>query len=184
MNQDTQQQTSSFSFQRDYTIYWLILAGSVLLLCFLPSETQWIDTKRGWYTQPILSPSLGLGVLALFSLVRCIQSLFQDYQHGYFSIDKLVDSAQNYRVALLSAALFFVYVHTLSITGFFITTVVFVTVLLWLSRLLNRAWFFYTLMTTALLVLIFRVGVNVWLPDVALYDLLPETLSIFANQYL
>jgi cation transport ATPase len=184
MSQETQQRTSSFAFQRDYTVYWIILAVSATLLWLLPTETQWIDTKRGWYTQPILSPAVGLSILALFSLVRCVQSLFEDYQHGYFSIDKLVESAQNYRVALIAAALFFIYVNTLSVVGFFLATLCFVTVLLWLSRLLSVRWFLSALMTTGLLILIFRVGVNVWLPDVALYELLPEQLSIFANQYL
>ncbi len=170
--------------QRTFGIYWLLLAVAIALLILLPEEAEWVTTKRGWYTQPMIGPAIGLSVLMIFTAVRLMISFRLIWLRNLDPIDSLLDTLSNYRVALFSGALFFLYINTLSVFGFALATLMFVSTLLWLSRLLDRFWFGCTLGTVTALILIFRVGVSVWLPDVWLYEFLPEDLANFANQYL
>lgn len=170
--------------QSSFGVYWFILLCSLTLLILLPEQASWINTKRGWYTQPMLGPAVGISILAFFTALRLLVSFRWSCLKRIDPIDSLIDTASNYRVALLSSVLFFLYINTLSFFGFALATLMFVCTLLWLSRLLDRFWFICTFFTTTLLILIFRVGVNVWLPDVWLYGLLPDNWADFANQYL
>ncbi|WP_261844924.1 hypothetical protein [Aliamphritea ceti] len=178
------EETDSAIQQRTFGIYWLILVAASALLILLPQEAQWVTTKRGWYTQPMVGPAIGLSVLVIFTAARLFISFRLIWLRSIDPIDSLMDTLSNYRVALFSSALFFLYINTLSVFGFALATLLFVSTLLWLSRLLNLFWFGCAIGTTAALILIFRIGVSVWLPDVWLYELLPETLASFANQYL
>ncbi|GAB2601241.1 hypothetical protein [Nitrincola alkalisediminis] len=171
-------------------IYWILLILSVVLLMLIPEQAAWVDTRRGWYTQPMMGSLLGLGILAIFSAFRVIQlsrgdgNVWRSTVFRQNPLDSLVAILDSYRTALISSVLFYLYIKSLSIIGFVPATFIFVTVLLWLSRLFNRTWVLATIATLIALVLIFRVAVSVWLPDVWLYSLLPDHLADFANRYL
>ncbi|WP_290703973.1 hypothetical protein [Amphritea sp.] len=169
---------------RHFGIYWFILFAALTLLCLLPVEASWVTTRRGWFIQPMFGTGFGLFIVAIFALVRVIQSLRCNYLAQLNIIESLAENLSSYRTALFSSALFFLYINTLSIFGFVLATLMFVTTLLWLCRLLNRTWFIATLFTVVAMVLIFRVGVSVWLPDAWLYGLLPDNWADFANQNL
>lgn len=172
------------SVSNTYGVYWFILVSSVALLIVLPEQAAWVKTKRGWYTQPMIGPLLGITILATFSALRLLVSFKLDALKRLNPLEELAQAAGNYRVALFSSALFFLYINTLSVFGFALATLLFVSTLLWLSRLLDRFWFSCTFLTITALILIFRVGVSIWLPDVWLYGLLPDNWADFANQYL
>ncbi|WP_290700008.1 hypothetical protein [Amphritea sp.] len=169
---------------KHYGIYWFILAGALLLLFLLPIETPWVNTKRGWFIQPMFGSSLGILLVAIFSAVRVMESVKSGYLRDLKPLDRLIDTLSSYRTALFSALLFFLYINTLSVLGFVLSTLIFILTLLWLSRLFERTWVLASLFTITVMVLIFRVGLSVWLPDVWLYSLLPDTWTDFANQYL
>lgn len=179
-----EQDTETTVSEQGYGIYFGILIAALILLILLPWEASWVETRRGWYTQPMFGAALGLIIVALFALVRVLDALRQQFFQQLNPAEMLADFFSNYRVALFSAALFFLYINTLSLFGFFFASLIFVATLLWLSRLLNRTWFLASLGTLIAMVLIFRVGVSVWLPDVWLYGLLPDDWADFANQYL
>lgn len=168
--------------------YGLLFLVSLVFLCLLPYQAAWVTTDRGWYTQPVLGPALGLGILAIFSLVRIAQAF--KHRRGSASgsagnvIEMLFDRLENYRTALMSSLLFFLYVRSLSLFGFLLSTVLFISTLLWLCRLFDRTWFFANLLTVAALVIIFRIILHIWFPDAWLYSLLPDNLADLANQYL
>lgn len=171
-------------------IYWVLLIVSAVLLVLIPDQAAWVETKRGWYTQPMMGALLGLGIMTIFSAYRVLQ-LTRNNANQWRStvfrqnpLETLVAILDSYRTALISSILFFFYIKSLSIIGFVLATFIFVTVLLWLSRLFNRTWLLATIGTLIALVLIFRVAVSVWLPDVWLYSLLPDHLADFANRYL
>lgn len=170
-------------------IYWVLLIVSVVLLVLIPDQAPWVQTKRGWYTQPMMGTLLGIGIMAVFSAYRVVQLTLRNAKTGGNSLfqrnplETVVVLLDSYRTALISSVLFYVYIKSLSIIGFVLATFIFVTVLLWLSRLLNRTWLLATIGTLIALVLIFRVAVAVWLPDVWLYSLLPDHLADFANRY-
>lgn len=163
-------------------IYFLLLAAGLLLLALLPYQAAWVDTHRGWFIQPMMGSALGLGVLVFFAAIRVGQILMSGGIR--ISLEGVVGGLLGYRTALISSVLFLLYIQSLSIIGFSLSTLIFITTLLLLSRLLDRFWFFAGLGATIALVLIFRVGLNVWMPDVWLYGLLPDQLADLANQYL
>lgn len=171
-------------------IYWILFIVSVVLLILVPDQAAWVETRRGWYTQPMMGALLGLGILAIFSAYRAVQLTRREIRQGRRPLfqrnplETLVGLLDSYRTALISSLLFFLYIKSLPLIGFVPATFIFVTVLLWLSRLLNRTWLVATIGTLMALVLIFRVTVSVWMPDVWLYSLLPDHLADFANRYL
>lgn len=170
--------------ERHFGIYWIILFGAIALLFFLPFEAAWVNTKRGWFIQPMFGAGLGISIVAVFAAVRVIQSIKSNYLERFNIIEALSETLSSYRTALFSAVLFFIYINTLSVFGFVLATLFFVLTLLWLCRLLDRTWLLATLFTLTVMVLIFRVGVSIWLPDVWLYSLLPDHWADIANQYL
>lgn len=181
---NTDNDTDELPQEKRYGIYWCILALALILLCLLPFQTPLIHTQRGWFLQPMFGSSVGLSLLVIFTSVRVIQSIKDGFLKRWNVIESLFETLSSYRTALISAVLFFVYINSLSVLGFTLSTLLFTTTLLWLSRLLNRTWFLATLGTLAAMILIFRVGVSLWLPDVWLYSLLPDSWSDIANQYL
>lgn len=185
-HQTTEKQNKSFlTFApRTYGAYWLILLIAIGLVAMLHDQVIWVNGKRGWYTQPAIAPAAGLGILLCFTLIRLLVSFKVSSLKLFDPVEALFEGLGNYRTALFSSFLFFIYIQSLSVMGFVIATVIFVTTLLWISRLLNWFWFSCTLGTVFILVLIFRVAISFWLPDVWLYSLLPDEWADFANQYL
>ncbi|GGB84393.1 hypothetical protein GCM10011352_07810 [Marinobacterium zhoushanense] len=174
--------------EKSYGVYWFLLLVSVLLLCLLPDQAAWVNTKRGWFTQPMVGSALGLSVMAIFSLVRVAQSL-KEFRNsaivrGENTVEMVFDGLESYRTAIASSLLFFLYIQSLTLFGFLLSTVLFTTTLLWLSRLLDRTWFITNLLTVAALIIVFRIILHIWLPDAWLYSLLPDDLADLANQYL
>ncbi|TBW58175.1 tripartite tricarboxylate transporter TctB family protein [Marinobacter halodurans] len=174
--------------ERSYGTYRLLFAVSLVFLCLVPTQASWVSTTRGWYTQPMLGSLLGLSIFSLFSLYRVIQSFRVKSSESTARNGNIIENAfealESYRTALVASALFFVYIELLDVIGFMLATTLFVTTLLWMSRLLNRTWLISALLTVAALIFIFRFVLHIWLPDVWLYSLLPNDLADFANQYL
>ncbi len=166
------------------SVYWLILVASVALLIVMPEQAKWIETKRGWFTQPMVGSTLGLSIMVIFAAWRAVFSFNPQACTPANILESFFDSLGRYRVAIITSALFFLYVNTLSLIGFVPATLALVTLLLWLSRLLDRFWFTTTLFTLFVIVVIFRVGLTLWLPDVWLYEFLPTEWADLANQYL
>ena len=164
---------------KTYGAYWLLLLVSLVLLCLIPDQAAWVSTEHGWYTQPMFGCILGLGVMIVFSSVRVVQSLKALRNTAGDRGD-----AGGYRTVIVSSLLFLAYIQSLSIVGFLLSTLIFTLTLLWFSQLLNRFWLITNLVTVAALILVFRIILHVWLPDVWLYSLLPDNLADLANQYL
>ncbi|MBR9867769.1 MAG: tripartite tricarboxylate transporter TctB family protein [Oceanospirillales bacterium] len=169
----------------NFPFYILVILVSIGLLCFVPSQARIIDTDKGWFLQPMIAPLIGLGIMAIFSLVMVAGKLKE-----IFSVDLktwseyLYDSVSYNRVPVITSVFFYIYIHMLNVTGFFLTTLLFVTVLLALSRLLNRYWFIATFLVTVAIAFIFRYVIGLWMDDVWLYEFLPNDWSDFANSYL
>lgn len=170
------------AYQAHSGIYFLLLAMGLALLLLLPWQAAWVDTHRGWFIQPMVGSGFGLGIMALFAGLRVVQILLKGGWRP--SLDSMVTGLLEYRTALMSAVTFLLYIETLSILGFTLSTLIFICTLLMLSRLFNRFWFLTAVGATTALVLIFRVGLSVWMPDVWLYGLFPDGIADFANQYL
>lgn len=176
------QDTAELGF--DPLSYLVLFVGAVGLIIFSFTETKWVATGRGWFLQPRVAVLFGLIIFASFTLIRLIQ--YRKHLNFKYSVWplRLVNFIDDYRTALISSITFLIYLKSLSIFGFALSTLLFICTLLWFSQLLNRTWLLVSLFTVVSLVFIFRMGVSVWLPEAWLYELLPDALADFANQYL
>lgn len=165
-----------------YLATFIISIGFILMI---PVEAKPIATNKGWFLQPYISPLLGLSVIAVFSaIVVGRKFLFINAFRPLRAIEYVSNLVADNSVAIITSLLFCIYIYSVNKIGFFLSTYLFVCTLLFLSRLLNRFWLIVALLTTILVILIFRVGIGLWLDDVWLYEFLPSQLADFANRYL
>ncbi|AJQ97661.1 hypothetical protein [Gynuella sunshinyii] len=171
--------------KRSGLIFLFVLLIAAGLIVSYPEQTVAVNTSRGWFTRPQVAPLFGLSILLLFSFLQFVLTLKDSMRLKLFSIDTLINTIGEYKGVLLMACLFLLYIASIEYLGFFLSTLLFVHTLLWLSRLLNRFWSVAAWLTVIAVVLIFRVGVNIWFPDVALYELLFDGKVLwFMNSYL
>lgn len=163
-----------------------VLTGvvSLVLLFYIPSEASIIDTKKGWFLQPMVGPALGLSIMALFSAIKLAGSVKLLIAVNYrVWFNYMFDAMSESRVPIIVGIVFYVYINSINVIGFFLSTFLFACALLYLSNLLNRFWLLVTFLTTLSILLIFRMGIGLWMEDVWLYGLFPDQLSEFANSY-
>lgn len=172
------------SARKSKLFFILTFIITIYLIYSFPEHTSEIKRSRGWYTQPFVAPLVGLSILAFFSFLKVLLVIRPKPSENSIFKD-LIDSLPYYQVVIITGTLFIIYIYAIGVIGFAISTFLFVLALLWLSRLLNWFWAFYALIAVSLIILIFRVGVNIWFPDVVLYEALFDgELLYFMNQYL
>lgn len=155
-----------------------------LIFSFPEHTTTTLKRVRGWYTQPYVAPLVGLSILAFFSFIKLL-TLLKPQQGEPTLVQGLIDNLPYYQVVVITGGLFVVYIYALGWIGFAPATLLFVLALLWLSRLLTWFWAFCAVAAVSMIVLIFRVGVNIWFPDVVLYEaLFSDDVLWFMNSYL
>lgn len=169
-----------------YYFYLLSFIGSVILMLLQPSQAKEVARAHGWFSQPYIAPFVGLGIIALFSgaytlfyTIKCFKYLrvINPIELGFKVVSK-------YRTAVIISGFFILYISSLSIIGFALSSFVLILSMLWVSNLFTRFWVVTSLLSVIAIILIFRVAVNLWFPDVWLYSLFPEEISDFANMYL
>ena len=172
-----------YEHRKSKLFFLFITIISICLIFTYQSHTVEIKRDHGWYTQPYVAPLFGLGILAFFSFIKLLL-VIRPIEGEKSLLESFVESLGYYRMVFITGILFFVYVNAITIIGFTLSTMLFVLSIVWLSRLISPIWVLNTFIAVALIVLIFRVGVNIWIPDVALYEKLfsGETLW-FMNKY-
>ncbi|MCG9554782.1 hypothetical protein L1D11_15845 [Vibrio sp. Isolate32] len=169
-----------------YYFYLLSFIGSVILILLQPSQAKEVAHAYGWFSQPYIAPFVGLGIIALFSgtytLIYTIK--FFKYLRMINPIELGFKVVSKYRTAVIISGFFILYISSLSIIGFALSSFFLILSMLWISNLFTRFWVVTSLFSVIAIILIFRVAVNLWLPDVWLYSLFPEEMSDFANMYL
>jgi hypothetical protein len=171
--------------QRKSRLFFLVTTViSFYLIFYFKDHTTDIKRDHGWYTEPYVAPLFGLGILAFFSLIK-LMLVIKPIEGEKGLIESFLDSLSDYRMVFITAVLFFSYVNIITIVGFTISTTLFVLAIVWLSRLFSPIWALNTIIAVASIILIFRVGVNIWIPDVALYEMLFSGQTLwFMNKYL
>lgn len=167
-----------------YPFYTFVFLVSLGLLILLPNQVTFLENE-GWYLQPTLGPAIGLGVMLIFSfgyICRALPKIVSVPPTMW--IEYLSDLVSQNRVPILTSCIFYVYLHSIEVIGFFLSTFLFITTLVFLTRLFTRFWLLMSLVATILIILVFRVGIGLWMDDVWLYDQLPPALSQFCNMYL
>lgn len=166
-----------------YPFYIGILLISFALLLFLPSQVTTMEGKN-WYLQPAFGPIIGLSVMTLFSFIYVCRILIKSLKiHPKYWIEYLYEGLSETRVPILTCILFYIYIKSIGILGFFLSTLIFICTLLFLTRLINRFWLCMSLIATIIIILIFRVSLGLWMDNVWLYEFFPIPISDFLNKY-
>ncbi|WCE31876.1 hypothetical protein [Vibrio sp. SCSIO 43137] len=169
-----------------YYFYLLSFLGSLTLILLQPLQAKEVVRAHGWYTQPYIAPFAGLYVITAFS---GFYLLLNTAKHAHFlkkinPIELTFSAISKYRTAIIISLFFMLYIASLSVIGFALSSLIFILTMLWISNLFNGFWVSMGIISVVCLVLIFRVLVNVWLPDVWLYSLFSDQFADFANMYL
>ncbi|MEJ6080340.1 hypothetical protein MT391_17675 [Vibrio sp. 1-Bac 57] len=170
----------------NYYFYLLSFIGSLVLILLQPFEAAAVTTTHGWYSQPFVAPLFGLSIISIFSGTYLLVNTKKNFHclKNVNPIELSFNAVSKYRTAIIISMFFYLFIASLSVVGFAISSFVLIISMLWISNLFNRFWVVMSLISVSILIVIFRVIVSVWLPDVWLYNLFPDSLSEFANMYL
>ncbi|MXY38252.1 MAG: hypothetical protein F4027_06560 [Rhodospirillaceae bacterium] len=153
-------------------------------LALMPLQTGTSPGDEGWFTQPWLMPLLTLGLLTAVSLLFVVK-LWRD---GEFSRSKTTGAALAGEAWVwLRSAEFFAwyvaYIVLLGLIGYGLSTFLFVACLGLRVGLRQPQWLLAALGATLAMVLLFRLGLEIWVPPADLYDLLPKSVAVFLQRY-
>ena len=153
-------------------------------LALMPHQTGTSPGDEGWFTQPWLMPLLTLGLLSAASFIYIVML----WRSGEFAKAKMTGTALAGEVWiwLKSAEFFFwyvAYILLLGLVGYGLSTLLFVAGLGFRVGLRRPQWLLAALGATLAMTLLFRLGLEIWVPPAALYDLLPKELGVFLQQY-
>lgn len=163
-------------------LFFLAFGGSGLAL--MPYQTGTSPGDEGWFTQPWLMPLLTLALLTVVSLIhtltvwRKIENIKASNTGGALTGELWM--------WLKTAEFFFWYVAYILLLGFVgygLSTFLFVAGLGFRVGLRQPKWLLAALGATLAMVLLFRFGLEIWVPPAALYELLPKGLGVFLQRY-
>lgn len=169
-----------------YYFYLLSFLGSLTLILLQPMQAKEVLKAHGWYTQPFVSPFVGLFIILAFSGIYLLVNTSK-HLHCLKRINPVeltFTAVSKYRTAIIISLFFMLYIGSLSVIGFAPSSLIFILTMLWISNLFTGFWVGISAASVVVMVLVFRVLVNFWLPDVWLYSLFPAHISDFANMYL
>lgn len=169
----------------NYPFYLFVFLISLVLIALFPIEAAHIETQKGWFLQPYISPLAGLTLVVIFSGVVMAKVALRICKFDYGTIvEYWTNVVSENRIVFFTGGLFYIYIISINKIGFFLSTLIFVCTLLYLSRLLDWFWLIAAFVTTVLIVLIFRVAIGLWLEDVWLYGLFAPDVADFLNRYM
>ncbi|MBV1789970.1 hypothetical protein KQ940_18095 [Marinobacterium sp. D7] len=167
-----------------YPFYTVLFFVCLVMLLLMPEQVE-VMSDEGWYLQPALGPLIGLVTMLLFSFVQICGALLRLVRISpSVWLEYIYEVVSESRVAIITSILFYVFLQSIDKIGFFLSTFLLITTLIFLTRLLNRFWLLMAFMATVLIMLIFRVAIGLWMDDVWLYELLPNAVADFCNMYL
>ena len=163
-------------------LFFLVLGAGGLAL--IPDQTGASPGDEGWFTQPWLMPLLTLGLLGAASLLYVVAL----WRNGEFAREKMSGAALAGEAWIwLKSAEFFAwyvaYIVLLGLIGYSFSTFLFVACLSLRVGLRQPKWLLAALGITLAMTLLFRLGLEIWVPPADLYDLLPKSVGVFLQRY-
>ena len=151
---------------------------SVGLLAAIGWATRSGPATSGWWTAPALAPGAALMLLSLAN----VQTVWSKLRALRNSPPNATEWAQfHHRLRMVARPLeflayFAVYLFALRHIGYGPATLIFILGLMLRVGLTSPKWLLTGVLTCAGLILIFRIGLGVWMPAPELYDLFPGAL--------
>ena len=158
----------------------IFTAISVVLLATISLATRYGPENSGWWTRPALAPGMALALLVFANVL----TLWRDFAalRTYPATDAEWAEARanilGWFKPLEYLGYFSVYLFALQHLGYFPATLIFINGLLFRSGLRSARWMLTGALASVALVLIFRVGLGVWMPAPEVYDLFPNAMRL------
>ena len=163
-------------------LFFLVFGAGGLAL--MPFQTRLAPGDEGWFTQPWLMPLLTLALLTAVSLIYTVR-IWRDRENTLASNTGKALAGELW-MWLRSAEFFFwyvAYIWLLGVVGYGISTFIFVADLGFRIGLRHPKWLLAALGATIAMTLLFRLGLEIWVPPAALYDILPRSIGNFLQLY-
>ncbi|MGQ0563830.1 MAG: tripartite tricarboxylate transporter TctB family protein [Gemmobacter sp.] len=159
----------------------LIFTGlSLALLSALFLATRHGPATGGWWTRPWLAPGVALTVLVGANLLT-LGRAWSDLRAAPTSAAERADAWEKiigWLRPLEHLAYFSAYLFAIQHLGYVPSTLLFVMFLLWRTGMTDRHWILAGTGFVIGMMLVFRVGLGVWMPAPAFYDVFPDALRI------
>ena len=158
-------------------LFFLILGAMGLAL--LPANTGKSPGDEGWFTQPWLMPTLTLGLLTLAALFHTL---------SVWRARTVAEGGVAGELWIwLRAAEFFLwyvlYILMLGWVGYGLSTFLFIAGLGIRVGLRQPKWILAALGVTVAMTLLFRLGLQIWVPSADLYEVMPKDVRNFLQRY-
>jgi hypothetical protein len=154
----------------------IFAAVSAVLLVLLFVATKSGSANAGWWTRPALAPGVALGLLLLANGLSLLRA-FAELRAAPATREEWADA----RAKVLGwlrpiefLAYFAAYLLAIHTIGYLGATLAFVLWLLVRVGLRSAGWLLAGVVLVTLLILIFRMGLGVWMPAPPLYDIFPD----------
>jgi hypothetical protein len=161
------------------TLFWLFAAVALALLPLAVAKGR---RDLGWVQEPWSWPFIVLAVALLGGAVQPLR---------LWGLRKGAAFAANLRAAFdgmgrsfLYAGAFLIYLGGVALLGFSLASLIFMQALYWLSGLRGGKWPWVALAVTLVIVLAFRVGLDIWFPYPPFLRLFPDWVAGRIGGYL
>jgi hypothetical protein len=163
------------------TLVFAVVSCGLFLL--LPWQTKTGPDNSGWWTQPWLMPAMTLGVLALANLESLRRAFLQARAPTQTEKDDARREIKGWFVPLEYFIYFMGYLFSLKYLGYFLSTALFIQLLLWRVGLRDTKWRMAGLGAALVMTMIFRWGLGIWVPTAELYDVFPDEMRKFLTRW-
>lgn len=145
---------------------------AALMMVVTPFATRPAPQDKGWFQEPIVWPLVVLGLAIGAGIKPVRQFLALRHNEGFGA--RLLTAFDGFKLTLLQAVLFCIYLSAISFLGFSIASLLYLQVLFHLSGLRGGKWPYVALAVGLAIIAVFRVGLGIWFP-------LPPVMSVFPD---
>lgn len=155
------------------------------LLASIGMATRTGSAKAGWWTLPALMPAIALGLLVVANAITLLRAGLELRADPPTAAEKSEAWARiiDWVKPLEFLGYFGAYLWAVGWIGYAPASLIFVQWLLFRTGLRTAKWRLAGVGFAVALVLVFRIGLGVWMPAPPLYDLLPDALRSYAIRW-
>jgi hypothetical protein len=160
-------------------------AISLALLAAIGVATRHGPASAGWWTRPWLAPGVALTILAIANVITLWREVAALRAQPATPVewDEARQKFRGWLRPLEFLAYFAAYLWSLKHLGYFLATAVFILLLMLRVRLATPRWLLVGVLTALALTAIFRMGLNIWMPAPAFYDVFPDGMRKFLTRW-
>lgn len=144
---------------------------ALLLLLLTPVVTKPAPTPKGWWMEPATWPVFTLLVVLAAAAWQAVEwARGARGKDGRVYLAASLGAFGEMRTALEYSAYFCLYLFAVGYLGFALASLIFLQFVTWRAGLRGWPWRLKTLAFVVLIVLAFRVGIELWFPMAPLYE--------------